>query len=129
MSKTTRHITRTLIKELSQKDFVMQARLARLPQCLIFWRHYLPNLKLGLLVLWSNMWSRTILSISGLSFLGFGVQPPSAEWGAMLVDAKAYIATAPYLMIFPGLAVLVTVLTLNLIGDQLRDHLQSSSEQ
>jgi len=75
------------------------------------------------------MWSRTILSISGLSFLGFGVQPPSAEWGAMLVDAKAYIATAPYLMIFPGLAVLVTVLTLNLIGDQLRDHLQSSSEQ
>jgi peptide/nickel transport system permease protein len=122
-------LTRTLTKTLSQKDFVIQARLSHLPQRLIFWRHYLPNLKLGLLVLWSSMWSRTILSISGLSFLGFGVQPPSAEWGSMLVDAKAHMTTAPYLMLFPGFAVLATVLTLNLLGDQLRDHMQSSTEQ
>ena len=122
-------LTHTLTKVLSQKDFVMQARLAQLPQYLILWRHYLPNLKLGLIVLWSHIWSRTILSISGLSFLGFGVQPPSAEWGAMLMDAKVYMTTAPHLMIFPGLAVLATVLTLNLLGDQLRDHLQSSNDQ
>jgi ABC-type dipeptide/oligopeptide/nickel transport system permease subunit len=121
-------LTRTLTQELSQKDFVLQARLAQLPQRLIFWRHYLVNLKLALLVLWSSLWSRTILSISGLSFLGFGVQPPHAEWGAMLVDAKAYMTSAPHLMIFPGIAVLITVLTLNLIGDQLHDHLQGTNE-
>ncbi|OMH33569.1 ABC transporter permease [Motiliproteus sp. MSK22-1] len=117
-------LTRSLTLVLNQKDFIVQARLNRLPFWLILWRHFLPNLRLGLLVLWTNMWSRTILSISGLSFLGFGVQPPQAEWGAMLVDGKAYMLTAPYLMIFPGLAVLITVLALNLIGDQLRDHIQ-----
>jgi peptide/nickel transport system permease protein len=121
-------LTRSLTKELSQKDFVIQARLAQLPTWLILWRHYLPNVRLGLLVLWTNMWSRTILSISGLSFLGFGVQPPHAEWGAMLVDGKAYMLSAPYLMIFPGLAVLFTVLALNLIGDQLHDHIHQSNQ-
>lgn len=119
-------LTRALTTELSQRDFVLQARLAQLPWRLILWRHYLPNLKLGLFVLWSNMWSRTILSISGLSFLGFGVQPPNPEWGAMLVDAKAYMSSAGYLMIFPGLAVLIVVLVLNLVGDQLRDHWQGT---
>ena len=119
-------LVRSLTLELSQKDFVLQARLNRLPIWLILWRHFIPNLRLGLLVLWTNMWSRTILSISGLSFLGFGVQPPEAEWGAMLVDGKAYMLTAPHLMIIPGLAVLITVLALNLIGDQLRDHMQKT---
>lgn len=120
-------LTRSLTLELSKKDFITQARLNHLPFYLILWRHYLPNLKLGLLVLWTNMWARTILSISGLSFLGFGVQPPEAEWGAMLMDGKAYMQTAPHLMIFPGLAVLIAVLALNLIGDQLRDHVEKSS--
>lgn len=118
-------LTRSLTLQISQKDYVIQARLTGLPAWLILWRHYLPNIRLGLLVLWTNMWSKTILSISGLSFLGFGVQPPTAEWGAMLIDGKAYMTTAPHLMIFPGLAVLITVLSLNLIGDQLRDHIQS----
>ncbi|SNZ21265.1 ABC transporter permease [Cohaesibacter gelatinilyticus] len=120
-------LTRSLTLELSKKDFITQAHLNHLPFRLILWRHYLPNLKLGLLVLWTNMWARTILSISGLSFLGFGVQPPEAEWGAMLLDGKAYMQTAPHLMIFPGLAVLIAVLSLNLIGDQLRDHVEKTS--
>jgi peptide/nickel transport system permease protein len=74
-----------------------------------------------LLVLWTNSWSRTILAVSGLSFLGFGVQPPTAEWGAMLLDGKPYMQTAPHIMIFPGLAVLISVLLINLTGDRLRD--------
>ncbi len=119
-------LTRSLTLELSKKDFITQAYLNHLPFRLILWRHYLPNLKLGLLVLWTNMWARTILSISGLSFLGFGVQPPEAEWGAMLLDGKSYMQTAPHLMIFPGLAVLIAVLSLNLIGDQLRDHIEKN---
>lgn len=121
-------LTRALTLDVSKKDFVTQAHLNHVPFHLILWRHYLPNLKLGLLVLWTSMWSRTILSISGLSFLGFGVQPPEPEWGAMLMDGKAYMQTAPHMMIFPGLAVLAVVLSLNLIGDQLRDHVDNTAD-
>ncbi|MBN9670051.1 ABC transporter permease subunit [Labrenzia aggregata] len=117
-------LTRTLTLSIGHKDFVVQARLNRLPQWLILWRHILPNLRMSILVLWTSSWSKTILAISGLSFLGFGVQPPQAEWGAMLLDGKPYMQTAPHLMIFPGLAILVTVLAINLTGDQLRDRLQ-----
>lgn len=117
-------LSRTLALSLAQKDFVIQARLNRLPSWLILWRHILPNLRLSVLVLWTSSWSRTILAISGLSFLGFGIQPPEAEWGAMLLDGKPYMQTAPHLMIFPGLAILITVLAINLAGDLLRDRLQ-----
>ncbi|WP_068313777.1 ABC transporter permease [Polycladidibacter hongkongensis] len=114
-------ITRSLTIELYKKDFITQAKLFRLPFLLIIWRHYLPNLGPDLLVVWTSIWSRTILSISGLSFLGFGVQPPLAEWGAMLMDGKPYMETAPHTMIFPGMAVLFSVLLLNLLGDHLRN--------
>ena len=113
--------------EIAHRFFVTQAKLNGLPPRLILWRHILPNVAPSLLVLWTNSWSRTILSISGLSFLGFGVQPPNAEWGAMLLDGKAYMQTAPHLMIFPGLAILISVLAINLTGDQLRDLLGSGS--
>ncbi|WP_343559987.1 ABC transporter permease [Kiloniella sp. b19] len=116
-------LVRTLTREISHRDFILQARLNRLPQWLVFWCHYLPNIRMSLLVLWTSLWSRTILAISGLSFLGFGVQPPKAEWGAMLLDGKPYMQSAPHVMIFPGVAILITVLALNLIGDHLRDRL------
>lgn len=120
-------LARGLSVDIAHRDFVTQAKLNGLPSRLILWRHILPNIGPSLLVLWTNSWSRTILSISGLSFLGFGVQPPNAEWGAMLLDGKAYMQTAPHLMIFPGLAILVSVLAINLTGDQLRDLLGSGS--
>jgi peptide/nickel transport system permease protein len=114
-------LVRSLGIDLSHRDFVVQARLNGLPSSRILWRHILPNIGPSLLVLWTNAWSRSILSISGLSFLGFGVQPPNAEWGAMLLDGKAYMQTAPHLMIFPGLAILLSVRLINLTGDRLRD--------
>lgn len=114
-------LVRSLAVALAHRDFVVQARLNGLPSWLILWRHILPNIGPSLLVLWTNAWSRSILSISGLSFLGFGVQPPHAEWGAMLLDGKSYMQTAPHVMIFPGLAILLAVLSINLIGDRLRD--------
>lgn len=120
-------LVRGLSVDLAHRDYITQARLNGLPAWLILWRHLLPNIGPSLLVLWTNAWSRTILSISGLSFLGFGVQPPNAEWGAMLLDGKAYMQTAPHLMIFPGLAILITVLTINLTGDRLRDLIGGSS--
>ncbi|MCV0427894.1 MAG: ABC transporter permease [Roseibium sp.] len=119
-------LVRSLSVDLAHRDFVVQARLNGLPSRRILWRHILPNIGPSLVVLWTNAWSRSILSISGLSFLGFGVQPPNAEWGAMLLDGKAYMQTAPHLMIFPGLAILLTVLSINLTGDRLRDLIGSN---
>ena len=118
-------LVRALTDDVKQQDYVLQAKLNKIPYILILTRHYIPNIVLSVVVVWTSSWSRTILSISGLSFLGFGVQPPQAEWGAMLLDGKPYMLTAPHVMVFPGLAVLITVLTLNLMGDHLRDHLQS----
>ena len=119
-------LVRGLSVELSHRDFITQAKLNGLPSRLILWRHILPNIGPSLLVLWTNSWSRTILSISGLSFLDFGVQPPNPEWGAIMLDGKAYMQTAPHLMIFPGLAILITVLAINLTGDRLRDLIGSN---
>lgn len=116
-------LVRSLAVAVVQQDYVLQARLNGLPAHLVLWRHILPNVLPGVFVLWTNSWSRTILAISGLSFLGFGVQPPNAEWGAMLLDGKTYLHTAPHIMIFPGLAVLTAVLIINLTGDRLRDRL------
>ncbi|WP_421783430.1 ABC transporter permease [Kiloniella litopenaei] len=118
-------LVRALTDDVKQRDYVLQAKLNRIPYLLILTRHYIPNIVLSIIVVWTSSWSRTILSISGLSFLGFGVQPPQAEWGAMLLDGKPYMLTAPHVMIFPGVAVLITVLVLNLMGDHLRDYLQS----
>lgn len=114
-------LARSLSLRVAEQDYVTQARLNGLPKGQILLRHILPNVIPSLLVLWSSSWSRTILAVSGLSFLGFGVQPPAAEWGAMLLDGKPYMQTAPHLMIFPGLTVLVSVLAINLTGDRLRD--------
>lgn len=114
-------LARSLAFRLADSDFVVQARLNGLGGWDILWRHLLPNVLPSLMVLFTVTWSRTILSVSGLSFLGFGVQPPNAEWGAMLLDGKPYMQSAPHLMIFPGLAVLVSVLVINLTGDRLRD--------
>ncbi|WP_420548769.1 ABC transporter permease [Curvivirga sp.] len=120
-------LARTLTVNVLNKDFILQAELNGLPKWMIFKRHILPNIFMNLLVLWTNAWSRTILTISGLSFIGLGVQPPNAEWGAMLLDGKSYMFTHPWIMIFPGIAVLVSVLSINIMGDRLRDRLDTLS--
>lgn len=114
-------LARSLALSIGEKDFVIQAQLNGLSPLRILVGQILPNIMPSLLVLWSQSWARTILAVSGLSFLGFGVQPPQAEWGAMLLDGKAHMQTSPHMMIFPGLAVLLAVLAINLTGDKLRD--------
>ena len=64
-----------------------------------------------------------ILSAAGLSFIGMGIQPPQPEWGAMLSEAREYMTTSPYMLYFPGISIVLTALSLNLIGDGLRDAL------
>ena len=70
-----------------------------------------------------------ILSIAGLSFLGLGIQPPSPEWGAMLNEGRAYMRTFPYMIVFPGIAIILSALAMNLLGDGLRDALDPRSKR
>ena len=89
----------------------------------IVFKHMMPNIVSPTIVSTTMMIGNTIMSAAGLSYIGLGIQPPTAEWGAMLSDARSYIMTYPHMMIWPGLAILVTVLATNMIGDGLRDAL------
>lgn len=89
----------------------------------ILWRHILPNTLTPIVVYATLNIGTTILIAAGLGFLGLGVQPPTAEWGSMLGEARSYIFHAPYQMTFPGLAIFLAVFSFNLLGDGLRDAL------
>lgn len=108
---------------LQSRGYVIQARLAGMSAFSIARWHYLPALLPSLAVVWTGMFARAILGISALGFLGFGVQPPTPEWGTMLLDARIHMRSTPLQMIWPGLAVVVCVLSINLAGDSLRDAL------
>lgn len=84
-------------------------------------RHLLPNIVPPLIVVVSLGFSAAVLSAAALSFLGLGAQPPDAEWGRMLADGRNYITRSPWILIFPGLAIVITVLGFNILGDGIRD--------
>lgn len=104
-----------------EKGFVESARALGAGHVYIMWRHLLPNVIAPVLVMVTLGIGQTILAAAGLSFLGLGVQPPTPVWGSMLNDGKAYLQTAAHLTVFPGLAIMVTVLSFNFLGDSLRD--------
>lgn len=104
-------------------EFVQAARAVGGSSARILGRHVLPNALPPLIVQASLGVGTTILTAAALGFLGLGVQPPAAEWGAMLSRGRTYIQTAPHLVAFPGLAIALVVLGFNLLGDGLRDAL------
>jgi len=114
-------IIRGMVVSIKEKEYVLAARSCGTSEAGIVFRHILPNVLSPVIVLATLDMGSIILSISGLSFLGLGAQPPMPEWGAMLNDGRAYMQVAPWLMIFPGLAILLSVLAFNLMGDGLRD--------
>ncbi|MEM8537141.1 MAG: ABC transporter permease [Pseudomonadota bacterium] len=116
-------VARALGLSLQSQGYVIQAKLAGLSPWSIARWHYLPALLPSLTVVWTGMFARAILGISALGFLGFGVQPPTPEWGFMLLDARVHLRSTPLQMIWPGLAVVICVLAINLTGDALRDAL------
>src|SRR3546814_2728146 len=99
-------------------------RTATLCPYTTLFRSVLPNTLPPLIVFASLMAGTAMLIEAGLSFLGLGVQPPDASWGSMLGAASRFTSRAPTLILFPGLAIAITVLAFNLIGDGLRDHLR-----
>ncbi|MBQ2515954.1 MAG: ABC transporter permease, partial [Desulfovibrio sp.] len=107
---------------LREREFVDAARLAGTPTWKVLVRHILPNAMAPVTIAAILGIGGAILTESGLSFLGLGVQPPQASWGNMLMDGKSVIEDASWLSLFSGLAILVTVLGYNLLGESLRDH-------
>ncbi len=116
-------VARGIGLSLGSRGYVVQARLAGLSPFAVARWHYLPALLPSLTVVWTGMFARAILGISALGFLGFGVHPPMPEWGTMLLDARIHMRSTPLQMIWPGLAIIVCVLAINLTGDALRDAL------
>lgn len=108
---------------LREREFVSSARLAGTSTWRIMTRHILPNAMAPVTISAILGIGGAILIESGLSFLGLGVQPPQASWGNMLMDGKSVIEEASWLSLFPGLAILITVLGYNLLGESLRDFL------
>jgi peptide/nickel transport system permease protein len=108
---------------VKQYDFVLAARAGGASTPRLMLRHVLPNVLAPVIVLGTVGIAGAILAISSLSFLGLGAQPPSSEWGSMLSQSRIYITRAWWITTFPGLAIMVSVLAINIIGDALRDAL------
>jgi peptide/nickel transport system permease protein len=116
-------LTRGEVHRLRHRDFVEAACALGASDRRILWRHVMPLLAAPLLVQATFGMAGAIVAEASLSFLGLGAQPPTASWGAMLNDGRAFVLVAPHLTIFPGLAIMLTVLALNFLGDGLRDQL------
>lgn len=114
-------LTRGAALSLWTRDFVLSARVAGKNDALISVEHILPNLLNLLIVQGTIQFSLGILAEAGLSYVGLGAQPPTPSWGRMLAESQTMISFAPHLAIFPGMAIVLTVLGLNLMGDGLRD--------
>ena len=114
-------LTRGGALSLWKRDFVLAARVAGKGRTRITIEHILPNIAGLLIVQMTIQFALAILAEAGLSYLGLGTQPPAPSWGKMLNEAQTLLYLAPQLAIFPGLAIMVTVLGLNLLGDGLRD--------
>jgi peptide/nickel transport system permease protein len=120
-------IVRAEFLSLKENEFVIAARATGTPTLQIIFRHILPNSIAPIVVAATLGVAGAIISESYISFLGLGVQPPTATWGNMLDGAYNYIETAPWLWIFPGTLILLTVLSINFVGDGLRDALDPRS--
>ncbi|GHV38599.1 peptide ABC transporter permease [Synergistales bacterium] len=116
-------IVRASVLSLRHLEFIEAAQAVGSSDFRIILKHILPNCMAPVIVQATLGVASAILNTAGLSFIGLGIQPPTPEWGAMLSGARTYIRDYPYMTIFPGLAIMLTVLALNFLGDGLRDAL------
>ncbi|MCP3765029.1 ABC transporter permease subunit [Domibacillus sp. A3M-37] len=120
-------VVRGIVLSEREKEYVLAAKVGGCPTWRIITRHLLPQIISPVLVLAALDVGKVILIISSLSYLGLGAQPPAPEWGAMLNDGRPFFQTFPELMIYPGIAIFIVVLSCNLIGEGLRDKLDVKS--
>lgn len=116
-------LIRSRVLSVKQEEYIMAAKAVGMSNNRILFRHVLPNSMAPLIVQGTLAIATAIIEAAALGFLGLGAEAPNPEWGKMLSDAKAYLTQAPWTMVFPGLAIMLTVLGFNLMGDGLRDAL------
>ncbi|MDR6712852.1 nickel transport system permease protein [Pseudomonas hunanensis] len=121
-------MVRGLVIAQRGREYLLASRLAGASRWSRLRQHVLPNIAGPLLVLATMDIGHMMLHVSGLSFLGLGVTPPTAEWGVMINDAKEFIWTHPQLLLLPGLMIFFSVMAFNLLGDALRDRLDPTQE-
>ena len=109
------------VLSIREKEFITAARLTGCSNRRILTNHVLPHLVAPIIVYTSLGIATTVLFEAGLSYIGLGVQPPTPSWGQMISDGQPYYTSAPWLVLFPGLCIMITVLAFNLVGDGLRD--------
>jgi peptide/nickel transport system permease protein len=114
-------LLRGQVLALKEREFVLAAHTVGVPEWQIILRHLLPNMLAPLLVQASFDMGGAITAVAGLSFIGFGAQPPTPEWGVMISESRTYMATAWWMGTFPALAIMLVVGSFNLLGDGLRD--------
>lgn len=114
-------LSRSMVLKIKKRDFVDAAIVSGGSALHILWTHILPNILPLMVITAASDIGAMMMELAGLSFLGFGSQPPAPEWGLMLNEGRQQLQTAPWLMIFPGLAIFITVVVFNLWGDSLRD--------
>jgi len=122
-------IVRGVTLSVKNQEFIMAARASGARSTRVIGRHILPNVIGPVIVNLTLTVAAAILLESALSFLGLGIQPPTPTWGNMLAGSKGYVQTAPWLVWFPGLLILTTVLCVNFLGDGLRDALDPTNDR
>ena len=121
-------LARSLVMKIRHTDFVAAAMVTGSRTGYMLWKYMLPNTITTLVITAATDIGSMMMELAALSFLGFGAQPPTPEWGKMLNDGRTLIQTAPWTMIYPGLAIFITVVVFNMLGDSLRDILDPKSE-
>lgn len=116
-------IVRASVLSVKEQDYILAARAIGVPSSRMLFRNVLPNCLTPLIVAATLGIATAILDAAGLSFLGLGARPPTPEWGAMLGSGRGSVFTAPHIVFFPGIAIMLLVLGFNLLGDGLRDAL------
>ena len=121
-------LSRSMVLKIKKELYVEAARLTGSRNKEIVFRYILPNMVTLMLVTAISDIGALMLEISALSFLGFGAQPPIPEWGAMLNEGRTYLAKAPWLMLYPGMAIVIVVVVFNMLGDNIKDLIDIKEE-
>ena len=121
-------LARSLVMKIRHTDFVAAAQVTGSKTGYMLRKYMLPNTITTLVITAATDIGSMMMELAALSFLGFGAQPPTPEWGSMLNEGRNFMQSAPWMMIYPGLAIFVTVVVFNMLGDNLRDMLDPKSE-
>ena len=121
-------LARSLVMKIRHTDFVAAAIVTGSKTPYMLWKDMLPNTITTLVITAATDIGSMMMELAALSFLGFGAQPPTPEWGSMLNEGRNFMQSAPWMMIYPGLAIFITVVVFNMLGDNLRDILDPRNE-